>query len=186
VYFPTRSFISLVTGIAGEARLETGIVGREGMLGAQVALGIDVTPMQALVQGGGPALRLTTATFRRELAAMPSLQRLLNRYIYVLMGQLATAAACTHFHHVGPRLARWLLMSHDRASAGRFRLTHEFLACMLGVRRVGITGAASELQRRGLIRYHRGDIVVLDRAGLEGAACSCYAADNLLYARYLG
>jgi CRP-like cAMP-binding protein len=186
VYFPKDCFISLVAAIEGEPALEVGMVGREGMLGAQLVLGVSFIPLHAVVQGAGTARRITAASFRRELAASKALQRALNRYLYVLMAQLATSAACTRFHSVGPRLARWLLMSQDRAHSVSFHLTHEFMAYMLGVRRVGITGAASDLQRRGLIGYHRGEITVLDRAGLEGAACGCYVADRQAYDRMLG
>jgi CRP-like cAMP-binding protein len=186
VYFPNDGFISLVTAIEGEPGLEVGMVGREGMLGAQLALGVAVAPLRALVQGAGAARRIAAAPFRRELALSKALLGTLDRYLYVLMAQLATSAACTRYHRVGPRLGRWLLMSQDRAHSSTFHLTHEFLAYMLGVRRVGITGAATELQRLGFIRYHRGEITVLDRAGLESAACSCYAADRLAYARVLG
>jgi CRP-like cAMP-binding protein len=186
VYFPNDCFISLVTAIEGEPGIEVGMVGREGMLGAHLVLGVDAIPLHALVQGSGTARRIAAAPFRRELARSKALQRALNRYLYVLMAQLATSAACTRFHSVGPRLARWLLMTQDRAHSDSFHLTHEFRAHMLGVRRVGISGAASDLQRRGLIGYHRGEITVLDRAGLEGAACGCYAADRHAYDRMLG
>jgi CRP-like cAMP-binding protein len=186
VYFPNDCFISLVTAIEGEPGIEVGMVGREGMLGAHLVLGVDAIPLHALVQGSGTARRIAAAPFRHELARSKALQRALNRYLYVLMAQLATSAACTRFHSVGPRLARWLLMTQDRAHSDSFHLTHEFLAHMLGVRRVGITGAACDLQRRGLIDYHRGEITVLDRAGLEGAACGCYAADRQAYDRMLG
>ncbi len=185
VYFPTESFISLVTRIEGEPGLEVGMVGREGMLGAQLVLGVNTTPLHALVQGPGAAWRIDAASFRRELARGKVLDGILKRYIQVLMGQLATSAACTRFHRVGPRLARWLLMSQDRARSSSFHLTHEFLAYMLGVRRVGITAAAGDLQRRGLIRYQRGAVTVLNRRGLEAAACGCYAADKRGYARLL-
>ena len=143
-------------------------------------------PLRAMVQGQGSALRMEAAPFRRLLADNTALQSALNRYVYVLMSQLATSSACTRFHRVGPRLARWLLMSHDRVHADTFRLTHEFPAFMLGVRRVGITEAASELQQLGLVRYQRGVIHVLNRAGLEKAACSCYAADRGAYDRMFG
>lgn len=186
VYFPNDGFISLVTAIPGEPGLEVGMVGREGMLGAQLALGVDAMPLRALVQGAGPARRIEAAPFRRELAVNKALQGALNRYLYVLMAQLATAAACTRFHSVGPRLARWLLMSQDRAHSASFHLTQEFLAYMLGVRRVGVTRAAGALQRDGLVRYRRGEITVLDRAGLEAAACGCYAADRQAYERTFG
>jgi CRP-like cAMP-binding protein len=186
VYFPIDAFISLVTAIEGEPALEVGMVGREGMLGAQLALGVRAVALHALVQGPGNARRVEAASFRRELAASKALQSVLNRYLYVLMAQLATAATCTRYHCIGPRLARRVLMSHDRAHADTFHLTHEFLACMLGVRRVGITRAAGELQQRGLVHYHRGEITVVDRAGLEAAACGCYAADRHIYDRMLG
>ncbi|MEP6790116.1 MAG: Crp/Fnr family transcriptional regulator [Ramlibacter sp.] len=182
VYFPTESFISLIAEIDGKPCLEVGLVGSEGMLGAQLALGVPTVPLHALVQGAGPALRVGVASFRKELAASAVLQRELNRYLYVLMQQLATAASCLRFHKIEPRLARWLLMSQDRAHSASFHVTHEFLAYMLGVRRVGITVAATSLQQDGLIGYRRGEVKVLDRRGLEAAACSCYATDRQAYA----
>ena len=185
VYFPTDGFISLVTLVEGHPALEVGMVGREGMVGAQLALGVATAPLRALVQGSGAAWRIATRSFQAELARSTALQRSLNRYLYILMGQLATSAACLRYHLIGPRLARWLLMTQDRAHADTFHVTQEFLAYMLGVRRVGVTAAAGALQRSGLIAYTRGELTVLDRAGLEAAACSCYATDRQTYAKLL-
>lgn len=185
VYFPTDGFISLVTLLDGHPGLEVGMVGREGMVGAQLALGVRISPLRALVQGSGAALRVGTRIFRAELARSAALQRTMNRYVYVLMTQFATSAACHRYHLIGPRLARWLLMTQDRAHADTFHVTQEFLAYMLGVRRVGVTAAAGALQRGGLIEYKRGELTVLDRARLEQAACTCYASDRRTYAEQL-
>jgi len=181
VHFPSEGFISLVALTEGHPGLEVGMVGREGMLGTQLALGVVAAPLRALVQGPGWAWRIEHAAFRDELAHSAPLRRTLHRYVYVLMAQLAASSACLRFHLIGPRLARWLLMSQDRAHSDSFHVTHEFLAYMLGVRRVGVTTAAGELQREGLIEYHRGALKVLNRTGLEAAACSCYAANRLVY-----
>ncbi len=181
-WFPIDAFISMVAPIDGKPALEVGMVGREGMLGAHLALGVATVPLHALVQGAGETWRIDATAFRDELARSAALQRVLSRYLYVLMAQLTGSAACLRFHEIGPRLARWLLMSQDRAHAERFHVTHEFLAYMLGVRRVGVTAAASALQRRGLIEYHRGEMQVRDRKGLEAAACDCYANDRRAYA----
>lgn len=148
VYFPTQGFISLVTQVDDHAGIEVGMVGREGMLGVQLVLGVVTAPLRALVQGPGGALRVRIDAFQGELARSSALRRCLHRYLYVLMRQLATAAPCLRFHLISHRLARWLLMSQDRAQADHFRVTHEFLAYMLGVRRVGVTAAAGGLQRR--------------------------------------
>lgn len=185
VYFPVDGFISLVAQIDDHPGLEVGMVGREGMFGAHHALGLATEPLRALVQGSGAAWRIDTAAFRRELAASAALQTCLNRYLYVLMAQLASSAGCLRFHVIGPRLARWLLMTQDRAHADHFHVTHEFLSYMLGVRRVGITTAAGALQRSGLVEYRRGEMKVLDRVGLEAAACSCYATDQRAYADWM-
>lgn len=185
VYFPIRSFISLVAMADETHGVEVGMVGSESMLGAELALGMTIAPLHALVQGGGTCWRAGSAVFRRELARSPSLQRNVHRYLYVQMGQMAVSAGCLRFHLIGPRLARWLLMTHDRAHADSFRVTHEFLAYMLGVRRAGITLAASALQRSGLVHYRRGSFTVLQRAGLEAAACSCYAAARRAYGEVL-
>lgn len=187
VYFPTDgSYISLITPVDGASSLEVGLVGNEGMHGVSLVLGIDVSLLHVLVQGGGRALRMSAAAFKREHRRSPALQRELNRYLYVLMGQLAQTAGCTRYHVVEARLARWLLMTADRAHSDRFRITHVFLAKMLGVQRTGVTEAANALHARGLIGYKRGDIRVLDRRGLEAAACPCYQAYRSTYQRILG
>ena len=186
VYFPIDGFVSLITPGTVRTQLEIGLVGNEGMLGVPLLLGINVSPLRALVQGAGRAWRIDTAHFLRVIESHASIRTALNRYLYVFLAQLMQTAICTRFHLVEARLARWLLMTRDRAHSNQFHVTHEFLACMLGVRRVGVTSAASALQRRKLIRYQRGDIAVLDVRGLERAACPCYAIDQKIYARVLG
>jgi CRP-like cAMP-binding protein len=186
VYFPIDSFISLITPARGRGQLEIGLVGSEGMLGVPLLLGVNDSPLRAMVQGPGRAWRVDGATFQLELASNAAVRATLGRYLYVFLSQLMQTATCTRFHRVEARLARWLLMTRDRAHSNQFRITHEFLALMLGVRRVGITSAASALQRRQLIQYHRGNLAILDGRGLERAACACYAIDKQIHARILG
>jgi CRP-like cAMP-binding protein len=181
VYFPTDGLVSLLTLVEGRFALEVGLVGREGMLGVALALGVGVSPIRALVQGAGTALRMNSARFRKELQRSAPLQRELYRYTNSLMGQITQTAACNRFHLLPARLARWLLMTSDRVRSAQFRMTHEFLSHMLGVRRVGVTEAASALQQRKLIAYRRGNINILDRAGLEAASCSCYRVVKQMY-----
>jgi len=175
-YFPLTGFISLVERVDNHPPLEMGLIGDEGMLGATLALGVNSAPLQGVVQGTGSALRMTTPQLRHDLRNSPCLLRTLKRYLYVLIAQLSQSAACTRFHEVEARLARWLLMTHDRAHADHVYLTHKFLADMLGVQRSAVTIAAGALQRRNLIRYSRGEIKVLDRRGLEATSCECYRA----------
>jgi CRP-like cAMP-binding protein len=129
---------------------------------------------------------MEAADFRRALAASPALQQVMERYLFVRMTQLAQATACTRFHFVEARLARWFLLTQDRAHSSGFHVTHEFLARMLGVRRSGVTQAATALQSRGLIRYSRGNVTVLDRVGLLAAACACYRIDGDTYRNAMG
>lgn len=185
VYFPADGFASELMPVEGQLHLEMALVGREGMLGSSLALGVDAAPLHTLVQSAGRALRISAARFRRELDATPALRRTTYRYVYVLMAQLSLAAACLSFHVLDARLARWLLMTHDRAGSDELRVTHERLAQMLGVRRVGVTKAAGALQERKLLSYSRGDITILDRAGLEAASCGCYGAGRDVYERIL-
>jgi CRP-like cAMP-binding protein len=174
VYFPIDCLVSLLTAVDQNRTLEVGMVGNEGMVGMPMALGIRVSAVRALVQGSGTALRMTAARFRTEFKNNLPLQRALFRYNHLLMAQISQTAACNRFHDAEQRLARWLLMTSDRLHANEFLLTHEFLAHMLGVRRVGVTKAAGALHLRKLIDYSRGKIRIRDREGLEQAACTCY------------
>jgi CRP-like cAMP-binding protein len=186
VYFPVSGYVSMLAAVEGTPALEVGMVGREGMVGAYVALGIATTWGQALVQGDGTAMRARAGAFRKTLAGAPGLRNCLGRYLHVRMEQLAGIAPCLRFHVIEARLARWLLMSHDRSQAPAFKVKQEFLSYMLGVRRAGINKAAMSLQALGVISYSRGILAVLDRPGLEAQACSCYRADRACYEVQLG
>jgi CRP-like cAMP-binding protein len=174
VYFPVDSLVSLLTAVDRQRILEVGMVGNEGMVGMPMALGIGVSAVRALVQGSGTALRMSAARFRAEFRKNLRFQQALFRYTHLLMAQISQTAACNRFHNTDARLARWLLMTADRMRSAEFHLTQEFLALMLGIRRVGVTQAAGELEHRNLIAYSRGHIHILDRKRLEAAACTCY------------
>jgi CRP-like cAMP-binding protein len=174
VYFPDASLVSLLTLADGHLALEVGLIGRDGMVGVPLVLGHNVSTVRALVQGSGTAMRMPAAHFLKEFRVSLPLQREVYRYTHTLMAQISQTAACNRFHVVEARLARWLLMTHDRVKSDQFRMTHEFLGHMLGVQRVAVTNAAHALQKRKLIRYTRGNITVLDRKSLEAAACKCY------------
>lgn len=185
VFFPVSGFISQVVQIENHSPLEMSLIGNEGMLGSSLVLDIASIPMQSVIQGTGSFLTIDRARFLLLLAGCPALLKMIQRYHFVSEMQLAKTAACTHFHDIEQRLARWLLMTHDRAHRDHFHLTHDFLAGMLGVRRSGVTIAAGSLQSKSLISYKRGEISVLDRKGLEAHACGCYTARLADYARYL-
>jgi CRP-like cAMP-binding protein len=183
VYFPLDCLISLLTAVGKRRTLEVGMVGNEGMAGMPFILGIGVSGVRALVQGQGVALRMGCDDFRTEFDRNRPLQQALFRYTHALMAQISQTAACNRFHAAQARLARWLLMTRDRVGCDEFPLTHEFLAHMLGLRRVGITQAANTLRRRKLISYHRGVIQILNGKGLEASCCSCYRVVKDVYDR---
>ena len=177
-YFPSACLVSLLTLVEGHPALEVGMVGPEGVVGVPLALGAATSPVRALVQGGGPALQISRAHFLAALRDNPLLQRGVSEYVQALMNQVTQTAVCNRFHVVEARLARWLLMTRDRMESGEFRMTHMFMSSMLGVRREGVSEAAHVFQRKALIEYRRGNIVILDHRGLEAAACACYAAGS--------
>ena len=175
VYFPDDAVVSLLAVAEGRMTLEVGLVGREGMLGATVALGHDLSQVRAVVQREGQLRRMDSTVFRQEFARNPALQQVLYRYTDTLLAQAIQLAVCSRFHVLEARLARSLLVTRDRMDSDKFHLTHEFLAHALGVRRVGVTKAASALQQQGLINYSRGNIEILDAKRLEAVSCQCYA-----------
>lgn len=186
VYFPGKSVVSLLTVVDGRNALEVGLVGPEGMVGIPLALGMPTSPVRALVQGAGDAMRMSTASFRKAYEANPPLRRELHRYTHALMAQITQTAACNRFHVVEARLARWLLMTRDRVRADELPMTQDTLARMLGVHRPTISVAAEALRERGLIAYKRGRIVIGDREGLVAASCEHYAEFRTAYEELLG
>jgi CRP-like cAMP-binding protein len=185
IYFPTGGTLSLWSAPGDLPVLEIGIVGNEGMLGAHIALGIGTSATFAEVRGAGSAWRMGAEHFKLELSRSAPLERSIRRYLHVTILQYVCMARCSRFHNLDQRLARWLLMTHDRAGTDTFSVTQELMARMLGVRRVGITTSASALQRRAVIEYARGKVTIIDRASLETAACTCYGADRRSYSKFL-
>jgi len=165
---------------------EVGLVGPEGVTGLAVLHGGDRDSFEIIVQVPGTALRMDAAAFREELDRIPALRTILLRYALAHFEQVARTAACNGRHQIDQRLARWLLMAHDRVEGDEFPMTHEFLSMMLGVRRAGVTTAAGALQKAGFIQYERGRIEITDRPGLESAACECYGIARRAYDHLLG
>jgi PAS domain S-box-containing protein len=174
VFFPIDCLVSLLSTVEGRQAMEVGLVGREGMVGISLALGMDVSSVRALVQATGMAMRMKAARFHKGFEQSLPLQRELYRYTYAKLAMARQNVACNRFHAVEARLARWLLMTSDRVQSEEFFLTQAFLADMLGVRRAEVNEAAGALQQRKLISYSRGKIRILDRKGLEAASCRCY------------
>lgn len=174
VYFPNSGIVSLLAGVNERSTLEVGLVGNEGVVGLSVFMGVQSSLNRAVVQGAGSAMKMKATAFRKMSNHGGVLQQRLQRYSHSVLTQISQSAVCNQFHAVDARLARWLLMTHDRMGTDDFQLKQEFLSNMLGVRREGVSKAAAKLQKRNLIRYSRGRLKVLDRAGLEATSCGCY------------
>lgn len=174
VYFPNSGIVSLLAGADERSTLEVGMVGSEGMVGLSVFLGVDASTNTAVVQGAGSAMKMKASALRKECRNGGALPQLLQRYSHSLITQITQAAVCNQFHALEARLARWLLMMHDRMDGDGFQVTQNFLSNMLGVRREGVSLAASNLQKLDLIGYSRGRLKIFDRPGLEAKACGCY------------
>jgi len=175
IYFPESGIISLLSEVGKESTLEVGIVGSEGLTGVSVFLGVNLSPNRALVQGAGFARVMSPRAFLAACKSSEKLSQAVRRFIHSLLTQISQSAVCNRYHLIEDRLSRWLLMTHDRMRSDEFQITQEFLSNMLGVRREAVNKAAGDLQRRGLISYKRGHLNVIDRAGLEAAACPCYS-----------
>jgi CRP-like cAMP-binding protein len=185
VYFPQEGMVSLVQPLDNGAMIEVGMIGNEGLVGVPILLGADSSPLEAMVQMPGSALRMQASALREEVGRRPALLAVLLRYVQALHIQVSLSAACNGRHTVPERLARWLLTAHDRASSDQLPLSHEFLSLMLGVRRAGVTVALGTLKAAGLVRNTHGQVDVIDRPGLEAASCECYRTVREEYARLL-
>jgi CRP-like cAMP-binding protein len=185
VYFPTTGAIASLLPMGGGHVIEVSLTGFEGVYGAAAGRGGDLSTVRAEVHVPGLAWRMATPAFRKSLARRSSLAGMVDRYMTAVIAQLGRAAGCNRFHRVEQRVARWLLMTADRGRSLNFSMTHEHVAAALGVRRVGVTNAAGHLQRLKLISYGRGAVAIINRKGLESAACGCYRADLDAYARAL-
>lgn len=186
VYFPQRCVISLLAAAGNGPGVEVGLIGNEGMVGLSAFLGVTTASTQAVLQIPDGAWRMGVRAFTQAIATHASLRSVLSRYTQSVISQVAQGLACNQRHAVAPRCARWLLMAHDRVGEDRFELKQDFLGQMLGVRRPTVSMTAQGLQSLGLIRYTRGIMTVIDRAGLEGAACPCYDVMEADYARAFG
>jgi CRP-like cAMP-binding protein len=186
VYFPLNSLLSLVTVMEDGSTVEAGSIGREGMAGLPILLDAGTTPSQTLTQIPGQAVRVKAQIIKEAFDAGGALRHILHRYIHTTIVVGSQTAACNRLHQIEVRLCRWLLMSSDGVGSEKLTLTQDFLATMLGVRRAGVSEAASQLQGKGLIRYQRGRIQILDRKRLETVACECYGVVRAEYERLFG
>ncbi len=185
IYFPIDSVVS-ITAPVGESQGEVATVGHEGMVGLPAVFGTDLANMRLFLQIGGRLGVLDAGAFRHVMDTDESVRRMMLRYAHALFTQVGQSVVCNQRHSLRQRSARWLLTTHDRVPGDQFHLTHEFLAVMLGVRRAGVTVAAGNLQKAGLIRYRRGEITILDRAGLEQVSCECYRFIADMYQKLIG
>ncbi len=186
VYFPLNSLLSLVTVMEDGSTVEAGAIGREGMAGLPIFLDAGTTPMQTLTQILGQAVRVKAEIIKETFNKGGALRHILHRYIHTIIVVTSQSAACNRLHPLKARLCRWLLMSSDGVNSEELFLTHDFLATMLGVRRAGVSEAASQLQSQGWIRYQRGRIQIVDRKSLETASCECYEVVRAEYQRLFG
>jgi CRP-like cAMP-binding protein len=186
LYFPTTAIISLLYIMENGSTAEIGVAGNEGLVGVALFMGGETTPNRAVVQSAGGAVKIGAKELQREFALGGRFQQLLLRYTQALLTQISQTAVCNRLHSIEQQLCRWLLLSHDRLQSDTLVMTHDLIANMLGVRREGVTHAAQRLQESGLIRYIRGTITILDRKGLEAAACECYQVVKNEYDRLLG
>jgi CRP-like cAMP-binding protein len=185
VYFPTTSIVSLLYVMENGASAEIAVTGNEGLVGISLFMGGETTPSRAVVQSAGSGYRLRSSIFKQEFARGGALQHLALRYTQALITQMAQTAVCNRHHTIDQQLCRWLLLTLDRLQGVDVNMTQELIANMLGVRREGVTEAAKKLQTAGLIKYSRGRITILDRAGLERRVCECYAVVKKEFDRLL-